>query len=709
MISDLSIAIVENAPMPLVPVVDVCACLESRRPQPRWQDEQPLFITLPSEIRRDVKLLQSAAEIALNLVKSGSKVRPACAAVLAMPLFARRWNAKTFRNLFDKWRKSKDWVALVNRSKAGALWQDREDGLPEPFLDYCAARIGQYKRDDSRREALRSIKRQWLTGRTMSGQREPIPGYGFKEEWLAANAANARGDVPKGWTLSNISRQLKARNTLPSATRALLLQGTAAAKEFVPQVRVSRADLRFMEHVQFDDVKTDWRIFDPRTGQPMDLWLLIARDLATTMLLGFGMRPARAREDGSQEHLKLRDMKQLCGWLLERYGLPPYEMIWKIERGTATLSEGSKRAIEELLPGRIRISYSSMIGGTSPAGYFERRIGNSKGKASLESHNRGMHLIGAALPGQTGPHYAARPADLAAREKECQEIALLSEFLPEHLRGQLGYSLLDVAQAREHLFKIFTFQNSRDDHALEGFGDVIEWWDGNVWRPQNTAPMLDVKLRKRREMPIERAARLVSGHMFTPVSPEIITAFYEHTARPVRIEPNGEIEFSHENRKLYFANPQRSPRLGEGAKLLAYFHPDDPAFLHLTDGKGGIVGTWVQRNRIKSNDAEAIAQAIAHQARAMKAAREHADALNAPERAALDEMRARNAQLLESNSFVDVASASNPQSAIRNAPLSSPVAAGLAATKKQTAAAKQAQADEAELAAQARKSLLEGM
>ncbi len=110
---------------------------------------------------------------------------------------------------------------------------------------------------------------------------------------------------------------------------------------------MTREGLRFMERIQFDDVKTDWRIFDPVTGEPMDLWLLVARDVATGVLLGFGMRPARVREDGSQEHSKLIDMKMLCAWLLERYGLPPYLMTWIIERGAATLSAGSIAALQE--------------------------------------------------------------------------------------------------------------------------------------------------------------------------------------------------------------------------------------------------------------------------------------------------------------------------------------------------------------------------
>lgn len=698
-------------PLALFPkIADLPAYLASRKPVMFWEHEEPLRAALPGELRREVAALQSACDLVLKLVKARASVQAACKAVLA-GFRDRHWNPKTFRALYDKWVSEKDWTVFVNRAKASADWKKSKLGLSEEFLKFCAARIGQYKRSDARKEALRSIHRQWHTGRTFEGRAEPIPGYGWKKDWGAhapsrvVSCAPAT-DLPPGWSYSNIMRQIKSRGVLSPAARALLLQGTHAAKEILPDVIATTADLRFLEEVQFDDVKTDWRIFDPATGQSMDLWLLIARDRATRILLGFGVRPARAREDGTQEHLKLRDMKQLCGWLLERYGLPPYQMKWKIERGTATLSEGSAAALQELLPNRrIKISYSSMIGGTSPNGYFEKRIGNSKGKASLESHNRGMHLIGAGLPGQTGPAYGVRPTDLAAREKECLEICQLSEFLPEQLRGQLGYSLLNKSQAREALFKIFHLQNSRDDHSMEDFQDRVEWWDGTAWRPQSEYGVhaSACPVRNRKESPIEKAVRLVAGHEFSRVSPDVITAFYEHTQRPVKINPAGEIEFSHESRKLIFANPSGHGVQPSGCpRLLAYFNPDDPCYLHLTDGRGAILGTWLQRSRFKANDQEALAQAIRYQASALKAARETANDLATPDRAALDAMRAHNARLHADTGFVDVAEVGTRSTA---SPIQSPIASALRSVRQQKSAVKQETQDLADLAALASEAL----
>ena len=677
------------------PVADVAKYLEERRPQADCLKETHLLCTLPATEQIEVRCLNAACFLVADLVKAGLSVQAACQKAIALNP-KRFWKLSTFRNCkYDPWARERDWIVLVNRAKATAVWRKANAGLSDAFLDHCASRFGSSKgREDTKRQALLAIKRHWRTGRNDHGEAVAIPGY--EKDWNKRDTEN----FPAGWSYSNVTEQIKARGKLPKAVAALMQQGIAAARDFLPQTHGTRRDLRFLELVEFDDIKCDFRIISE--GAVMDLWLLIARDKATNMLLGFGMRPARKREDGSQEHLKLRDMKQLCGWLLETYGLPPYVMKWKLERGTATLNRGSVDALNEFLGGRVVISYSGMIAGKSPVGYEEKAIGNSGAKGSLESTNRLQHTIGANLPGQTGPAYSQRPSDLLAREAEAVAIWELAQFLPEDVRGQAKYPLLTITEARQHLFRIFEIQNHRVEHALEGFKKVGEWFDGAKWQPAATAPDRDdLQVRTRMEKPIERAGRLVAGLEFTRVGAEIITAFYEHTARTRPVEDNGEINLTHEGTLYRFMNPGTTP-LVAGTKVLCYFHPDDPRFLHLTTGKGESLGTWLRRDL--ASDRDSVSAAIHYAASALKAAKEMATGLAAPETARLVAMREHNARLLEANTFIDVTEPGVQGQQI----ISSPIATGLAgarAVKQQTKQQEQDQRAERNAAREALRNL----
>lgn len=644
---------------PIQPVRDVPAYLLKRLPVADCLAEEPLLITLPNEVRSEVRALCRACFLVLEKVNRGSKVQPACGAVIPFfPTF--NWHLKTFRPKYDLWAKAKDWLVLVNRSKAGAAWVKRDFGLPDVTLDYVAARVAEFKRGDALPSAIRTLHRQWRTGFNHRDVAEPIPGF----DWPNRNPAVR----PPGFTIGNLREQLKKRAKFLKVHKALLQEGIAAARSFVPQVRSTRDGLRFMEEVQFDDVKCDFRVFDTATGKPADLWLLVAHDRATGMILGFGMRPATVREDGTQTHLTLCDMKQTTGWLFERYGLPPYLMTLKVENGAATYTDGTAAALEEMLPGRIKISFAQMIGGRGANGYLERALGNSRGKASLESHHRQMHMLGCHLPGQTGLNYGLRPKDLAEREKECVTIWKATEELPAGLAARLieefGYPLLTLPQARKELINIFAIRNSRTDHNLEGFEKILVNAGG--------------KIISRMESPAERAAKLCAGLNFDAVSPEIIAVFYEHTQRLVTVTDAGEIEFSHENRKLTFANP--AGFTVPGTKLLAYFHPDDPRFLYLTDRRGAIFGTWLRRALVKHGDREALAEAIRHQTSALNAAKEHAAKLNGGELARLEFLRERNNHLLQNATFIDVGEASRISF---DEQITHPVAAALAGVKRE--------------------------
>ena len=622
------------------PVSDVQAYLSSRKPQPDIAGEECLLITLPEKLQADVRALCRACKYALGLVKDGCSVAAACQS--AFKLCKRlAGSVKTFRAKFDLWWKAKDWVVLVNFAKAPACWRTLQSAtMPEEFLKFVEQRFGAFKRSDGKRQALMSIKRQWVTGRNDRGDEQIIPGY--EDGWNKRDRENS----PTGWSYSNIMRQIAARARFTKGVRALLHEGESAARAHLPQVLGTRRGLRFLEKITFDDVRMDWLVFNAETGQAEELWLLVARDEATAMVLGFVMHPATVREDGTASHLGARQMKELAAYLLERYPLPPYTVHWVVERGTATLAEGVKAALGELFNDRIKVSYTSMIGTQSPAGYREKAKGNSRGKASHEAHNRLFHTQASSRLGQIGADYSIRPADLDARVRESGECWSLRQRLPEAKRGDVRFPLTVLqTEAREVIRQYCLEQNFRTEHKLEDFQEVLEWFDGQKWQPAAAhGGHADTAWRKRMEMPVERAMRLIrSVEKWDRVDPSIVKTFLEHTQRVVWIEDNGEVKFTHEGKLLNYKNS--GVAIPPGTKCLAYHHSDDPQFLHLTSGDGRILGTWCQRGRGAYLDQQALADAMRYTYAARESAKATAGELAAPEIAGLAEMRNHNAAL----------------------------------------------------------------
>lgn len=676
----------------LQPVSDIAAYLRTRQPVAHCDDEVALFIRLPSVIAKEVRALLNSFDLVRGYRAGRASVTQACARALVV-YSTWNWKLKTYRAKYDAWLRSRDWLVLVNRAKCGGAWVERESGLTNEFLDYATARLAQFGRADGKRQAIFSLFAQWRTGLTPSGGQEPVPGY--SDGWDNRNTKI----LPVGWTYSNICRQVKARGKFLAAHRAFLHEGESAARAHLPQVMSDRSKLRFLELVTFDDVRTDWLVL--HEGQACELWLLVARCSATAMVLGFVMHPALVREDGRATHLGARHMKQLAGWMLERYPLPPYVCTWKLERGTAGMDEAMRAALGETLGNRIAFSITSMIGAkSSPAGYAEKKKGNSRGKASHESHNRLLHTQGAYIAGQTGNRWDIRPADLQSRADEAVEIWSMAEQLPAHLRGSERYPILTLNQAREHLFRICNAQNERTDHKLQGFEEVVE--------------RIGDRLVKRMESPIERAARLVNAvnGQWSPVSPAIIAAFYEHTERLVEVKPNGEISFQHDGRSYTFAHI--GTPIIPGTRVLGYFHPDDPAYLHLTDGRGGVLGTWLRRTGVEFGDQEGLAAAMRYTAIAREAARAAANKLAEPQRAELEAMRAHNAELMKLAEFTDVTAAPTAEAKMDDGGLKmvgAPVGAALTsvsqAVKCEAARAIKQEKQVAKDTAAARKTLLD--
>lgn len=690
------------------PVADVLAYLDKRAKRPDCEGEEKLLITLFEDGQKEVRDLVAACKFVQGLAKKGTSVQSACTS--AISIYGKRiGKLTTFRAKYDLWAKAKDWVVLVNLAKAPGEWKPENRGLSDAFIDYCATKFAEYIRSDAKFQAIEAIKKIWRTGRDEYGNEFVIPGY--EKNW----SSRQRELYPDGWHYSNIMRQIKARGAFKKSVEAALHQGTAAAMEVLPQQLRTRKDLRFMEEVTFDDVRTDFLIFDPATGQPCEMWLLVARDRATTMILGYVAHPACLKEDGTNSHLGLKEMKQLAAWLLERYPLPKdYIVHWIVERGTATLSEGSARALAEMLPNRIQVHFTSMLGNKSAVGYAEKKKGNSRGKGSHESLNRVIHTQGAYIPGQTGSRYDIRPADLSAKRKdgsgrgrveECIEFWELRNLLPEHLREQVKYPLFTLTEARQHLNRIFEAQNFRDKHAIEGFETVLEWFDAGAgqWKDRTAWDgASEVKWNKRKERPVERAARLVAGHEWEFATTDVIVAFLKHTVKARRVEADGEFKLTHDGTVMIFAPALNAVLPAEQLEVLCYVSDVEPDFMHVTSGRGQIFGTWYRRGRNASRNEELLKASFRYTAAAMAATKERAEQLATPQRERLEAIRAHNAELERGNDFVEIA---KPELAVARTKIHDPIARALAnampSGKKQAQQEKDADADYERIAREA--------
>jgi hypothetical protein len=209
----------------------------------------------------------------------------------------------------------------------------------------------------------------------------------------------------------------------------------------------------------------------------------------------------------------------------------------------------------------------------------------------------------------------------------------------------------------------------------------LEWFDqaSGQWKDRaQWQGVADAKWRKRKERPVERAARLIAGHQWEFVSPEIIVAFLKHTARlrPIANDA-GEIKTTVEGTELTFAPSSNAVVPAPDTKVLCHFNENDPALLHVTTGRGAILGTWYRRGRNTGKDEEALNNAFRYTATALAAATARAEQLAAPERARLESIRAHNAELERGNDFIEIAQPTLPPA---DSQLSSPVAHALATT-----------------------------
>ncbi|MEY4375719.1 MAG: hypothetical protein RJB26_269 [Pseudomonadota bacterium] len=529
-------------------------------------------------------------------------------------------------NLYKKLRAfnaaGRDPVALVDRRRFKDLQARTETDadLPKAFLRFVAGRmLGNQRKDRPAWKRLVAQWREWhLTGERPEGWEHS----GYEQ----CPPPGRNGWHPDGWSYRNLID--RAKNT--RAEKAIARIGTVAAKGVLPHVPGTRVGARFLEWVMFDDLKLDRKVIVPPHG-PVEVAQFGALDLASGAYLKFGQRPVLPREDGSKQFLNRRDFLFLVAALFEEYGYPlDYQCHLVLERGTATLSAAEARVLYDASGGQIVVGYTGMNGELVHA-WEEKPVGNSTGKAHIESWHNLYHNACGHLSGQTGKDRNHAPLLEHGRAREAGQLMKLGALLPAELRAAIPFAYASPQQCYAESLRIVDAINRRTEHDCEGFEPVAVWrmkGSGGLWRPVAELAQLPADVQAlgedalrtllewntRLETPLERMERLRAGERFGRLPDAIWPRFYDDGHALARVSAKGWVELKRDGVKLLFGPETPTQALPEGTEVLAYFAPHDPDRAHLTV-KGRYAGTWSRLRGVQRGDQPALREAIARKDR----------------------------------------------------------------------------------------------
>lgn len=609
------------------------------------EDEQEEFSRLPDEVSHEVR---ETVTVLMRLDRQ-KKLRPAANREARHYPGRRGFSGTSLLRKYYLWKSAGcDWRVLVDQSRVRA---DQNSKQPAEFISFWQSLIDENHRKI--KPAWRKLIRLWRAG-------EAIPGYGRWTEWFLATHPGAfmpqtcPPDLPQGWTYKNLSRYRPE-----PAELTLTRRGVASARLELPSVIGTREGLRPLEWIVLDDWRSDFRVI-AGGSQPAQLNGVLALDVSSALALRFGLRPALARDDGSEEGIKRRDVKALVAGILANYGYPSdYVCNIICERGTATITPDDAAAIEEVTSGHVVIHYTSMIGGNL-FGYADRPVGNFLGKAWLESYFNLVHNEAADLPGQMGSRYELAPGELHGRMEEAKALIKAGQFLPPELRRKMALPFLNIYEAKESMEMILRRLNHRADHRLEAFEEVLEWREKALeqWRPAHDLAGVSAELadcliyRKRLETPLERFHRLAQGMIFTKIHHSCLPRILEEH-RTVTVQKPGEIAFEILGKRRIWRDLDNA-ELTAGSEFLAYYDAQDPAWIHLTNAKGAYVASLPEVKAVRRDDAAALKEAIGAKHRQLANLMERVRTRNADRLSNRLEQATENVDALEDAQAVDL-------------------------------------------------------
>ncbi len=476
---------------------------------------------------------------------------------------------------------------------------------PAEFVSFVKKLIEDNHR--STKAALRVLRDQaWAEGQS-------IPGYGTWMEWFLATFPGRELPkhfprvYPSGWSVRNLRRYAPSKGEL-----TLVRQGFAAAKRFFPNVTRDPSQLRPLEMIVIDDFETDVLtaflgddLYKPQICRTAGL---LAIDGATRSKLTFGLKPRLKRKDGTRMGIKRRDVRTLLYSILLKHGLPDYPITLLVENATAAITPEFELALTTLFDGRIRVERTGLINHRTLTNGFIEHGGRPWEKGQIESYFNMAWNEAGNLPGYKGSRYDNAPGDLEQRVAYQEWLFSQGDRprdlnLPPEKLALLKCPFQTVDEATAAFERVFNRVDCRTDHKMLGFDRVTEFRleEHEAPRPWSQLALLSpgdqqrVELLTRMEAPVERWERL-SARCPRKAVPESILALLLLTPKQVTFRNNA-ITFTHkgegETKGYTYVDAEGTVLAGisEGTELLGYFDEDQPGDLHLTDLKGGFIGT----------------------------------------------------------------------------------------------------------------------
>lgn len=243
-----------------------------------------------------------------------------------------------------------------------------------------------------------SLKADWAQGKS-------IAGLGTWQEWWMLNHGT---ELPPKAPDFPYHKKTIDRKIPNKYLRSLGNIGAPAAKKNRPYITLNYSNLRRSELYTLDDVRLDILCIDERTGRAVTVVAYILMEASSRSIPAWVLKPKQALKSG--------DVDELLAYGLQSpgYGIgSDYTTHIIFERGAVACSEAAQANLEGATDGGIKVHRTGMEGEIRWAGAAaDQAVGNSLGKAIIESFNRRLHHALIHLPGQRGNNYENQPSNL---------------------------------------------------------------------------------------------------------------------------------------------------------------------------------------------------------------------------------------------------------------------------------------------------------